>query len=95
MPTASERLDEIEARYLAEVDSATVFWNASTRFNDGGEFGLGREEAIKVSAAFGGGMGGFGEACGAASGALMVIGLIMAFFLSHRRVWVRVLTAGS
>ncbi|ACV64963.1 C_GCAxxG_C_C family protein [Desulfofarcimen acetoxidans DSM 771] len=39
------------------------------------EFGLDRETALKVSAAFGGGMGGLGENCGAVSGALMAIGL--------------------
>lgn len=41
----------------------------------GGEFGLERETALKVAAAFGGGMGRLGGACGAATGALMVIGL--------------------
>ncbi len=37
--------------------------------------GLDRETALRVAAAFGGGMGRTGETCGAASGALMVIGL--------------------
>ena len=40
--------DAAGARFVDEVDAAVVLVNASTRFNDGGQLGLGAEVAIST-----------------------------------------------
>lgn len=40
---------EVAGRFTREVAASAVMWNASTRFNDGGELGLGAEIGISTS----------------------------------------------
>ena len=55
--------DAVADRFTAAVDSAAVYVNASTRFTDGGEFGLGCEMGISTQKLHARGPMGLAELC--------------------------------
>ena len=63
-PAPADPADQSAARiFTTGVDSSAVYWNASTRFTDGGEFGLGCEMGISTQKLHARGPMGLQELC--------------------------------
>jgi glutamate-5-semialdehyde dehydrogenase len=61
--TVVTETESVAKQFMHEVDSAVVLWNASTRFNDGGEFGFGAEIGISTDKLHARGPMGLAELC--------------------------------
>ncbi|MEZ0276360.1 MAG: glutamate-5-semialdehyde dehydrogenase [Roseimicrobium sp.] len=61
--TVVTETEAVARQFMHEVDSAVVLWNASTRFNDGGEFGFGAEIGISTDKLHARGPMGLAELC--------------------------------
>jgi glutamate-5-semialdehyde dehydrogenase len=61
--TVVTETEAVAKQFMHEVDSAVVLWNASTRFNDGGEFGFGAEIGISTDKLHARGPMGLAELC--------------------------------
>ena len=48
LPGVVTRFEWVDHLFTQQVDSATVYINASTRFTDGGEFGMGAEIGVST-----------------------------------------------
>ncbi len=66
-------MDKIEAAVSSFNDGFSCSQAVLSTY--GNDLGLDRETALRVAAAFGGGMGRMGATCGAVTGAFMVLGL--------------------
>ena len=55
--------ETVARRFTAAVDSSSLYWNVSTRFTDGGEFGLGCEMGISTQRLHARGPMGLAELC--------------------------------
>jgi C_GCAxxG_C_C family probable redox protein len=68
-----KRMDRVERAASFFEEGFSCSQSVCSAFCD--DFGFSHEQALKVSSAFGGGMGHNDEMCGAVSGALMVVGM--------------------
>lgn len=66
-------MDHIEAALSRFAQGCNCSQAVASTF--AGDFGLDQETVMKIASGFGGGMGRMGQACGAVTGAFMILGL--------------------